>query len=164
MTLLVNEIVLQDGFKTTFQIAAADRRITTRDGDYAETKRKIFPIQYLNASISYFGIASYYRGAKKVYLADRLPDFINSSSQTARSVHDFLMQLRDFLHQDIPQEALATRASGFHVSTYIDQRPDFWYMSNISTLENFEYKDLSPAYHAPSSHFLQRDAAELGWD
>lgn len=164
MTLLLNEIVLRRGMTETFQIIAADRRIT-RKGNYAATRPKLFLIPYLNATISYFGIASYFKNGKEIYLADILPYFINQCASTIKDVSDFALQLREYLHKDIPRDDLRTRFSGFHFSTYINDRPDFWYMSNIQDLDGFSYKNPSPEYHSPSSHFLERDASlHFGWN
>jgi len=164
VTLVLNEIILRQGLIDTYQIIAADRRIS-RQGKYAATRRKLFTIPLLNATISYFGIASFFKKNKEVYLSDLLPDFINHSTETAKDIPTFASQLREHLHDNIPCQDLRTKFSGFHISTYINGLPDFWYMSNIKTLDGFSYRDPASIYDNPSSHFLQRDAIDhFGWN
>src|SRR5206468_10960061 len=80
MTLITNEIHMLDGFKKTLLIFAADRRLTNPDGSYAGSKRKLFPIPYLEAGISYFGLAEVFPKRGRGYLSDWLKDFIIKQS------------------------------------------------------------------------------------
>ena len=167
MTLILNEIHLLDSLNKTVLVAAADRRISRPDGSHDSTRKKLFHIPYLNGTISYFGLAAFprKRKTKPQYLSNWLPNFINKQSDVP-DLQTFAQNLRDELHEVIPQAILQTEASGFHICGYNSQGlPDFWYFSNIGRMEDFEYLDLRPRYDPPSSHFLERDARkEFGWD
>ena len=167
MTLILNEIHLLDGLNKTVLVAAADRRISKPDRSYDSTRKKLFPIPYLNGAISYFGLAAFPpKGTTKLqYLSNWLPNFINEQSEVS-DLQTFAQNLRDELHEVIPLAILQENASGFHICGYNSQGlPDFWYFSNIGRMEDFEYLDLKPRYDPPSSHFLERDARkEFGWD
>jgi hypothetical protein len=52
MTLVLNEIYLLNGLGKSFIVAAADRRISKPNGTYDSTRRKLFPIPYLNGAVS----------------------------------------------------------------------------------------------------------------
>jgi hypothetical protein len=169
MTLILNEIHLLDGLNKTMLVAAADRRISWPDGldRPPESKPKLFPIPYLNGTISYFGLATFPMEGKtrSQYLSDWLPNFINKQSEVP-DLRTFAQNLRNELHEVIPPASLQKEASGFHICGYNSQGlPEFWYLSNIGHLEHFHYLDLKPQYALPSPDFLERDAQnEFGWD
>lgn len=165
MTLVLNEIILLNGLKETLLIAAADRRISKQDGSYDSTRRKLFPINYLNGAISYFGLAIVFPKGQKEYLSSWLPNFIRRNS-SAHSLKIFAERLYEELNQSVPPPILKTYPSGFHICGYNDiGYPDFWYLSNIGSLKDFKYIDLRAKYIPPSSHFLERDAKHsLNWD
>ena len=164
MTLITNEIHMLDGFKKTLLIFAADRRLTNPDGSYAGSKRKLFPIPYLAAGISYFGLAEVFPKRGRGYLSDWLKDFIIKQS-SLKSLRDFAFQLREELHSVIPADILAKNASGFHLCGYSSQGlPEFWFLSNIGGMQGFKYANLQPRYPEPTADFLERDARSLGWD
>ena len=165
MTLVVNEIHALDGLSKTLVVAAADRRLSYPGGGYADTRRKVLGIPHLHGAVSYFGLAEVYPSGHKQYLDDWLTAFINNHSGVP-DLGAFAHELRQGLHQVIPEHVLQEKASGFHMCGYNAQNlPDFWYLSNIGCMEQFVYADLKPRYDAPASHFLGRDAvAELGWD
>lgn len=165
MTLILNEIHLLDGLNKTVLIAAADRRISKPDGSYEATRKKLFPIPYLNGTISYFGLASVYPKGEMQYLSHWLPNFINKQSGTP-DLETFTENLRDALHQIIPEAALQRHASGFHIAGYNSQGlPEFWHLSNIGDMRDFRYVDFKPRYGPPSPDFLGRDAQKnFGWD
>lgn len=164
MTLLLNEIHILGGLQNSFVICAADRRITNYAGGY-ETRQKLFKIDYIRGAVSFFGLAWFLdtKGRKK-YISDFLPDFIAKNS-TAKNVKDFGEKLRIALHAFVPSALLAKHPSGFHICGYDDHhRPDFYYLTNIGKVENFEYKNLKDNYHRLTSDFLERDARKEGWD
>jgi len=163
MTLVVNEVHAVEGLSKTLVVAGADQRIS-RDGRYADTRRKVLAIPYLNGAISYFGLAEVYPSGHMQYLDDWLTVFINRHSGVP-DLGSFAHELRRELHRVIPQPVLSCNPSGFHMCGYDAQGlPDFWYLSNIGRMDQFVYEDLKPRYDAPASHFLGRDAAKLGWD
>jgi hypothetical protein len=165
MTLILNEIHLLQGLKETLLVAASDRRISKLDGSYDSTRRKLFSIPYLNGAVAYFGLAMVYPKGRPQYMSDWLPNFIKRHS-SAISLGSFAESLQVELNRIVPPDILGKSPSGFHICGYSDARlPDFWYLSNIGSLQSFRYADLEPQYSTPSSHFLDRDARRaFGWD
>jgi hypothetical protein len=164
MTLIINEIHVRDGMADTFQIAAADRRIMK--GDKIESPRKkLFPIHYLNATVSYFGLASFTKHGKELYFSEWLPNFIMHSSHI-KDLETFANRLRDTLNSEIPSVYRKKYHSGFHLSGYRqDGLPEFWQFSNISGMEGPYYTDPIENYGKPSADFLNRDAIKIfHWD
>jgi hypothetical protein len=158
MALILNEIHLFQGLKETMVVAAADRRISRLDGSYDSTRRKLFPISYLNGAIAYFGLAMVYPKGRPQYMSDWLPDFIkhHSSNSNLKSFSEILFEE---LNSVVPPNVLKKNPSGFHICGYNDAGyPDFWYLSNIGGLRGFRYVGLNPQYFSPGSHFLGRDA------
>jgi len=164
MTLILNEIHLQNGMKKTFIIAAADRRISKPNRTFDSIKRKVFPIPYFNGALSYFGLPFVYPRRNRQYLSAWLPGFIRHQS-TTDSLQSFAENLRDELNKIVPSNILQKNPSGFHICGYEKNGlPDFYYLSNCR-LGNFEYVDLRPKYKPPESHFLSRDASKVcNWD
>lgn len=72
MTLILNEIHVQNGLNETLLVAAADRRVSNPDGSYNSLQRKLFTVPYRNATISYFGIAEVFPSGKREYLSEWL--------------------------------------------------------------------------------------------
>ena len=96
MTLVLNEIHVLDGFRKTFIIAAADRRLSKLNGTYDSTRRKLFPIHYLGGAISYFGLATIYPHGRLQYLSHWLPSFIRGQS-SAGTLRRFAENLTEAL-------------------------------------------------------------------
>ncbi|NMB57091.1 hypothetical protein GYA19_04095 [Candidatus Beckwithbacteria bacterium] len=164
MTLIVNEIHILDGFRNTFQLAIADRRIT-RNGKFDSNRKKILPIPYLKATVSYFGLASFIKNSKEIYLTDWLLLFIRNNS-TINNLKDFSNRLCQLLNKEIDKEILNRNISGFHISGYNNQGfPEFWHFSNINAMVGWNYGNVLPQYNQPTSDFLERDAINLfGWN
>jgi hypothetical protein len=163
MTLVVNEIHLSDGLANTLIVAAADRRVLEPDGSY-RTRRKLFDIPYLNATISYFGLADVFPKGKREPLSTWLSSFINKESRT-EDLGTFVNHLRDALHEALTRAQLRAYGSGFHICGYNHQRlPDFWSLSNIGRIQGFNYTDFKARYEPPSQDFLGRDARNFGWN
>src|SRR5438094_1187561 len=101
MTLITVESHMRDGFKKPLLICAAGCRLTNPDCSYAGSKRKLFPIPYLEAGISYFGLAEVFPKRGRGYLSDWLKDFIINQS-SLKSLRDFAFHLREELHSIIP--------------------------------------------------------------
>ena len=164
MSLISNEIHILDGFNKTVLVFAADRRIT-RDGKYHATLPKLFPIPYLRAGISYFGVAevsSSKRGRQD--MAQWLPDFINQQPGT-KDLKTFAGELRNSLNQVVPPHVLAAQPSGFHLCGYNPQGiPEFWFITNVGGMDHLNYTGLGSRFLEPSPDFLERDAKTQGWD
>ena len=166
MTLVTNEIHLLDGFRRTILVFAADRRLTDyRDGSFAGIGQKLFRIPYLEAGVSYFGLATYRNRGGEFRMTDWLRNFIRRAHAT-RTIRDFALRLRNDLNATIPRSVLSQRASGFHICGYNGEGlPDFWYLTNIGGMDNFQYNRFAPEYAEPSRDFLDRDARDsLGWN
>ena len=162
MSLVLNEIHLLDGFNRTLMVAAADRRISNLDGSYNSMRQKVFCLPRLRGAISYFGLACFPVQGKSVYLDEWLRSFIKRS--TANTLNDFAVSLRIELDRQVPRQVLRNHPSGFHICGYdASGAPDFWYLSNIGGITNFDYTDLQETYAQPASHFLARDAFAFGW-
>lgn len=164
MTLIINEVHLLNGLSESFQIAAADRRIT-RGTKIEPPRRKLFAIPHLKSTVSYFGLASFLKNGKEIYFSEWFPAFINQSHQT-KSLEEFSNQLRDSLNSEISISYRRKYHSGFHLSGYRpDGLPEFWHFSNISGMEGPYYKAPIENYSKPTSDFLQRDAIKIfHWD
>ncbi len=165
MTLVLNEIHLIKGLEETLLIAAADRRISKPDGSYDSTRRKLFHIPYFNGAIAYFGLAVVFPKGRRQYLSEWLPNFIKGQAGS-HGINHFATNLEIELNRVVPASVLRDNASGFHICGYNDQGlPDFWYVSNIGGIRNFQYVDLDTKYAPAASHFLDRDARNVaGWD
>lgn len=167
MTLIINEIHTKGTLKNSFQIAAADRRITSSTGRYDSTRRKIFPIPYLKATVSYFGLAAYLNQGKWHYFSEWFPNFINSKAGKISTLKEFAFELQKTLNTLVGKTVLARNRSGIHISGYnSNDHPEFWYFSNISGMNEYYYLDPLEKYTEPTSDFLERDAMKdpFLWD
>jgi hypothetical protein len=145
MTLVWNEIHGMGADRQPLMIAAADRRISNPDGSYHSTRRKIFKVPRIAGAVSYFGLAAFLHGGKQVFLSEWLPSFIHKSR--ADSIAAFAKELQQSLNAVVPMRHLQVQHSGLHVCGFDTQgRPDFWYISNIGSMQGFEYKDLRTSY------------------
>ena len=164
MTIITNEIHIIDGLNKSIILFAADRRLSTTDGNYHSTRKKLFKIQYLEAGVSYFGLAEVFPHGKRQYLSDWLPAFITINHDVP-NLEVFSQRLRNELNRIVPSNILKNMPSGFHLAGYNENGyPDFFYFSNIGRSKDFRYVDLGEKYGEPASHFLGRDAKLLGWD
>jgi len=156
MTLILNEIHLLNGLKDTFQIAAADRRIT-RGNNIESPRKKLFAIPFLKATVSYFGLASFTKANKETYLSEWLPQFIRASSHCS-SLEQFSFELSETLNNTIPLKIRKENRSGFHLSGYNNiSLPEFWHFSNIPGMTGLYYNKPVEKYGVPTSDFLNRD-------
>jgi len=146
-------------------VAAADRRLSYKNGSYGGTRKKLFQIPYLKGSISYFGLAVLINpDGSELFISDLLMAFIRKNSH-CDDLPSFSINLRNELSRVVPGNILKQNLSGFHICGYDSNGiPDFWYFSNIGRMEGYQYTDLKMEYGAPSSHFLDRDAKEYGWN
>jgi hypothetical protein len=129
-----------------------------------EREKKLFRIPYLEAGVSYFGLAEVVPSGRRQFLSQWLPAFITKNSD-APSLRDFAFRLRDELNKIVPPQILRHNPSGFHICGYNGAGfPEFWFLRNIGGMDGFAYKDFEPRYGEPTSDFLDRDAKTLGWD
>jgi hypothetical protein len=126
-------------------------------------KRKVFRVPYFDGGISYFGLAEVYPAGRRQYMADWLPNLINRQAGT-QTLKEFAFNLRDGLNAIVPSSILKRNPSGIHVCGYNDADiPEFWFISNIGSMNQFKYLDLHPRYGDPTPDFLERDAKNFGW-
>src|SRR5262249_28033220 len=93
-----------------------------------------------------------------------LPAFINRQSG-AGTIKEFAVRLREGLNKSIPATVLQTQPSGFHICGYNREGiPEFWFLTNIGGMNEFDYTDLQRQYTEPSCELLGRDAFKMGWD
>jgi len=111
MTLITNEIQVLDGFRKTVLVFAADQRIVKPDGKFTKGQ-KLFRIPYLEAGVSYFGLAEVFPGGRRRYMSQWLPGFITQQAGLP-TLRDFVFRLRDELNKIVPPRILANNASGF---------------------------------------------------
>lgn len=166
MTLITNEIHLLDGLNKTMLVFAADGRISDPiTGKPLGTRPKLFEIKYLEAGISYYGLADVFPSGKSRKLSDWLSGFIRKQTDVS-DLGTFAHRLREALHAIIPPPMLQKYPSGFHILGYnADNLPEFWHLTNVGNSEDFIYKNLQPRYFEPSSDFLERDARiHFCWD
>jgi len=154
-----------NGLNNTVLVAAADRRVSNRDGSYNSLQKKLFSVPYHKATISYFGIAEVFPSGKRQYLSNWLPTFITKQAASA-DLKSFADNLRTALNNIIPQRVLKENPSGFHICGYNKSGvPEFWSLTNIGRLDGFAHVDLNPEYGPASEDFLRRDAVEqLRWN
>jgi hypothetical protein len=165
VTLILNEIHVQNGLNETLLVAAADRRVSNPDGSYNSLQRKLFTVPYHNATISYFGIAEVFPSGKREYLSEWLPKYITRQAASS-DLKSFAETLRTELHNVLPQGVLQQSPSGFHLCGYNKSGlPEFWSLTNVGGLQGYSHVNFKPQYGSPSEDFLRRDAVEqLGWD
>lgn len=164
MSIIVNEIHVLDGFCKTTLVFAADRRITKLDGSYDSQRRKLFRIPYLEAGISYFGLAGFHSGGRNYYFSEWIPSFVRRHADTT-DLRTFALKLHRELNRTIASTVLEKHSSGFHIGGYNSKGiPEFWFITNIGGMQGFDYTNLQRKYAEPSSDFLERDAIKHGWD
>lgn len=171
MTLITNEIHLTNGFRESFIISTADRRLTyplelNRKKKY-ESGKKLFKVEHLDSTVSYWGNTVVVNENNKVepYFT-WLPKFIHKSRETT-SLMEFANKLREELNKRVPANTLIRYASGFHFAGYNEKgEPDFIHFSNCNwNCEKSAYDNLRYTYEAPASDYLNRDAMHyLGYD
>lgn len=149
--------------KDTFILSAADRLIT-QNGTPIGTRKKLLSIPYLNATVSYYGLASFVSGSKEWEMAEYLRRFIRRNV-AIDNLGDFSKTLRDELMESIPHSLLKKNHSGFHICGYGKGRlPEFWHLNNIGAMKDFVYVDCQNSYRTPTEDFLGRDAINtFGW-
>ena len=169
MTLIANEIYLMDGFKDTFIVSYADRQLTYRNEKNPKKKyikgKKLFRIEHLNATVSFWGATQVKKNNKFELLSSWLPNYIKKTNQH-RTLLEFASSLRNELNKVICKEYLKTEPSGFHFAGINKEGiPEFMHFSNCSynPATGF-YENQFDYYKEPYQDFLNRDALQYGWD
>lgn len=160
MTIIVNEIQIRDhDLRKSYWFCASDRRITLQ-GDYHDTRRKLYKVPYLNAAVSYFGLATITAsGGKYAYLNDWLDRFIKRHVGRVTTLQEFAETMKAQLEGSINKQLLKQHVSGFHICGYNEANlPVLWFLRNARTfLPTGHYADLEDHYIL-TEDFLSRDA------
>lgn len=170
MTLISNEIYLLDTLKNSFIVSSADRRLTYRTVKNPKEKyvsgKKLFKIDYLNSTVSFWGATQLTNEKNKIeLLSDWLPKFI-TSQHSQKTLLDFANDLRGELNKRMYKPFLKLEPSGFHFSGIRpDGVPEFIHFSNcgLNSATGY-YENIISEYREPFQDFLNRDALEYGWD
>ncbi|QRN82839.1 hypothetical protein JR338_10505 [Chloroflexota bacterium] len=165
MTLIFNEIIIQNGLANSFMIAAADRRITLPDGSHRNW-RKLFNIPYLHGAVSYYGIAEIPKKGNRnnIPFSSWLPNFIRDNAGV-ESIRSFSFNLFDEINRLVPSSLIQRYASGFHICGYDNLRyPDFWSIKNYHKYENFIHQDIEATYKTPVNDLRTGDLHNIDWE
>jgi hypothetical protein len=153
MTILANELRINQSIRNVTLIQVADRRIT-RGGKFDSNRRKVFEIPYLKASVGYFGLA---QPTSREYFSSWLPNVIRHG-HGIKTVKEFSEYLTDQLNKNVTKSLLETNPSGFHLCGLAeDGIPEFYFIRNIDRMEGPYYKGFKDAYSC-SEGFRTRDA------
>jgi hypothetical protein len=153
MTLLVNEIHIGDQINDATLVQVADRRITI-GGRYHSSRRKIFAIPYLNASIGYFGLA---QPRRNDYFSSWVPNIIRHGS-SVNSLSVFANYFESELNKYVSKSLLLRNPSGFHLCGFAnDGIPEFYFIRNIDHMNGPFYNGFRDHYFT-NEHFRMRDA------
>jgi len=130
MTLLLTEVHNHDDPNNARIVFAADRRIT-RNGRYADTRKKIFEIPRLNAGIGYFGLAEIGSGKRAQPMGEWLGPHLRQGPTTP-TLAAFSSELAHRLNSAVPESHRARVPSGFHIAGFDHiGRIEFWFVRNV---------------------------------
>lgn len=148
MTLVVNEILLRDGGKESWLVAAADRRMwSLTESRPTKPVRKLLEVPYLHGAISYYGVGEVVERGRSRPLVDWLADFIQREYQCI-GLEQFVNHLRLELGRCIPQSWLEKMPSGIHFCGHDkDRNPEFWHFCNHSLAPDFQYQDCRSRFY-----------------
>lgn len=170
MTLISNEIFLIDGIDKSIIVSSADTRLTYRTIKDKKKRfksgKKLFKIEYLNATVSFWGSLQIVNEKSQFeLLCDWMPKFIRSRHSHTRLI-DFGNDLRDELNKRAIKEHLKLEPSGVHLCGYRnDGVPEFMHFSNCTIRTDGFYDNILGSYKAIEHDFLGRDAGKFyGWD
>lgn len=153
MTILANEIRIGQSIKDVTLIQVADRRLSIK-GKFHSNQRKVFEIQYIRASVGYFGLA---QPTMQEYFSSWLPNVIRHG-HSIKTVKEFSQYLMSELNNRVSKALLKSNASGFHICGRADDGiPEFYFIRNIERMEGPFYKGFVGSYFC-SEDFRTRDA------
>lgn len=166
MTLIINDIYIKEAQDECYIVACADRRLTYKDQPNRKRRytsgKKLFKIEYLNATVSYWGNARTYREL----LSSWLPNFIRINNKCG-NLKEFAEKLRDDLNANMHSDDLRAWASGFHLSGFDRLNiPEFFHFSNCKWNSSLlKYENIEHKFGNVAADFLGRDFPnEFGWD
>lgn len=160
MTFIINEFRYVPGATTASSIVcAADQRITDlATGRPAGSRRKIFTINGLSATISYFGLADYDAGKT-------FEDYFKAVeiSNTEPTVEAFANRLLLQMNAIVNKGSLRANPSGFHIAGFSPRGvPQMWYMSNIGGIAaDLSYTKLRTYYELEEQLSLPHHCGKL---
>ncbi len=155
MTILVNEYHIGASITDATLVQVADRRITV-NGNYHSSRKKVFKIPYLNATIGYFGLAQPHQ---RDFFSSWVPNAIRNGTGIA-NLHDFVNYFLSRLNHDVSKTLLRNNPSGFHLSGFAsDGIPEFHYIRNIDQMNGPYYNGFRDHYYH-TEDFRSRDAIQ----
>jgi len=164
MTLISNAIHLEPQLRDSFIVCCADTRLTFRDITNPKEKyikgRKLFKIEYLNGSVSFWGATALFENSKQKSLSEWLPVFIKKSSHHT-TLRAFAEELRYELNKKMHKPFLGKEASGFHLCRI----PEFMHFSNCGLdQQTGNYGNITDSFRGIGEDFLGRDISHFKWD
>lgn len=165
MTLILNQVKFKSNYGDSYWICAADRRLSTYGAFHSTSRKKIFPVKYINATVSYFGLAVWKYSNKEVYFSDILKNEITKLYKS-KDLDDFAINLIESLNKKLPINILKDTPTGIHISGFNkDGIPCFLYSSNIGKINSsYHYENIKDKLSIPSNH-LDRDLRNhYNWD
>lgn|GEM_PF-1178433 len=169
MTLISNEIHLQPNLDDVFIICCADTRLTFR-GETNKKKKylkghKLFKIEYLNGTVSFWGATSLFENNVQKYLSNWLPNFITKRNHHT-TLKSFVDDLRSELNRKMYKPFLEKEASGFHFACINPNGvPEFIHFSNCGLdASTGNYGNIINEFREPQEDFLKRDVFEFNWN
>jgi hypothetical protein len=155
MTLLATEIHNHDDPTKACIVFAADRRIST-SGRYADTRKKILEMPWLNAGLGYFGLAEVHDQDGQRSMQEWLQGFIHRNTD-AVSMKAAAERLAESLNASVPQSWRKTQRSGIHLAGFDRSgRAEFWFVRNID-----DNDELTLGRYEAREEFQRRDAPGL---
>jgi hypothetical protein len=144
VTLVVNEVHYDPKAPSeAVYVCAADRRITDWEtGKPIGSRVKIFAVDGILATVSYFGLTDY-------KLDRTFEDFLEGLKCQGRwtSLGSFALWLTGQLNAIVEKSWLRDRPSGFHVAGFSRSAiPEMWFITNIGGLEGYRYASLRTHY------------------
>lgn len=169
MSLIGNEIWLMPDLNDSFIICYADTRLTLRAESNTKKKyskgHKLFKIEYLNGTVSFWGATALFEKNVQKSLSDWLPKFITRHHH-CDSLISFAEELRTELNMKMHKPFLQTEASGFHLSCVrADGVPEFIHFSNCGLDDKTgNYGNITNEFRGLNEDFLKRDIQHFNWD
>jgi len=158
-----------NGVKDSIIVSLADNRLTYRNEKDRKKRyksgKKLFKIEYLNATVSFFGSLQIINEKNNCeLLCDWMPKFIQNRHAHTKLI-DFGNDLRNELNKRSIKDHLRMDPSGVHLCGYRqDGVPEFMHFSNCSIRPDGFYDNILDSYKDIEEDFLGRDAIEFGWD
>ncbi len=153
MTIQANELHIGESISASTLVHVADRRVTV-NGKYHSTRKKLFEIPHLKASVGYFGLA---QPTATDFFSSWLPNTICHGTGIG-TLAEFAGYLEEELNKRVNKGLLRKNPSGFHLCGIAsDGIPEFYFIRNIGKMDGVFYSDFRDQYFK-TEDFRSRDA------